>query len=286
MKKLLQMMTAMGLIFVLSTGFVFADVNSQTVNLVVGQSTAQINGKNTAMPAPAQVIEGRTLVPLRFISEAFGCEVEWESSTKTAMVFLENESIEIPIGEHEVWVNGWAETIEVPAQLINGNTYVPLRFISESLGAEVQYDAGAKRISVVMNAYQNEALGCEMILPNGWVVLEETAEDVTFVGPEDYVLMVTLFDDSEEYTDDSFRSMVEVVFSSYGMKEDFACSTEVDGLATASFSEDEKQYYITFRLLDNGNVYSILMGHRVGSDDITLYNQSDLLNNTVKPYTQ
>lgn len=94
-------------------------MKERNVNLVVGESQAQINDNNVTMSAPAQVIEGRTLVPLRFISEAFGCDVNWNNDTKTATVTLVNQTIEVPIGQKYAVINGDKSEVAVPAQLIN-----------------------------------------------------------------------------------------------------------------------------------------------------------------------
>lgn len=284
MKKQLKLMIVAGVIFALSTGIVFADVKSQTINLVIGQSTAQVNGKNITMAAPAHVVGGRTLVPLRFISEAFGCEVKWEGATKTAIVYLENYQIDVPIGQYSVITNGIEETIEVPAQIIDGNTYVPLRLISENLGAKVDYNADTKNISIVMNTYRNTSSAFEAVIPDGWKVIEENAAGVDLIGPENYVLSIIQLDTSQVVSASTFKEVAGKVFDAYSIKEDFSSTNETDGLAYASYQEQGNQFFLTLRLLDNGNLYACLMAHALGNEDAAIYKQSDLIDNTLRAY--
>lgn len=57
-----------------------------TINLIVGNTTAQVDGKSNVMDVPAQIVSGRTIVPLRFISEAFNLDVKWDQKTMTVTI--------------------------------------------------------------------------------------------------------------------------------------------------------------------------------------------------------
>lgn len=88
---------------------------------------------------PPTVIDGRTLVPVRAIFEAIGATVEWDSVTRTAIGVRNNTTVTIQIDNTTAYVNGEAKTLDVPAQLINGRTMVPARFISEAMGCDVTW---------------------------------------------------------------------------------------------------------------------------------------------------
>ena len=283
MKKTLQISIALLLLFSFATGTSYAETRSQTIHLIVGQSTAQINGKDITMAAPAQVISGSTLVPLRFIGEAFGSEVTWDGAKKTAKVVLGSYTIEVPIGQNYVMVNGGQENIAVPGQLINGSTYVPLRFIGESLGAEVNYDADTKGISILMNTYQNKTLGFEVVVPTGWTVSKESSEDVV-ISKGNYAALIGLVDDSSDITDPYFKGVADGFFTNYATREDFKYSTNYKRLAVGAYKENGITYFIALKWLDNGAIYYCAVANATDSFDVEMSYQSDILVNTLKSY--
>jgi hypothetical protein len=126
------------------------DVRTRTeVKAQIDSKTAYINGEAVEIDAPAQIIDGRTVVPLRFIGEAFNAEVDWEETTKTITVTLEDIIITLQINSKTAVVNGNIETLDVPAQISSGRTVVPFRFLGESLGCDVEWDATTKTVIMV-----------------------------------------------------------------------------------------------------------------------------------------
>ncbi len=81
----------------------------------------------------------RTMVPLRFVSENLGFNVDWDGKTQTATITEKNTTIQMAIGSNKPKVNGVSKTIDSEAKLKNGRTYVPVRFISEAMGEVVDY---------------------------------------------------------------------------------------------------------------------------------------------------
>jgi hypothetical protein len=84
-------------------------------------------------------IDGRVLVPLRGVFEQLGAFVEWHPETRTVTATKTDTDLRLRIGDRTAWVNGEGQTLDVPATLIAGRTMVPLRFLSEALGAQVQW---------------------------------------------------------------------------------------------------------------------------------------------------
>lgn len=82
---------------------------------------------------------GRTMVPLRLVSEEMGYDVKWDKQTQTATIVENGTTVKIAIGSQSPTVNGVTKTIDAPAALKDNRTYVPVRFISEAMGAEVDY---------------------------------------------------------------------------------------------------------------------------------------------------
>lgn len=100
---------------------------------------------------PPTVVDGRTLVPVRAIFEAIGATVTWDAATSTATGICGDTIVSIQIDNTTAYVNGEPRTLDVPAQLINGRTMVPARFISESMGCDVTWDGNTGTAAV---AYQ------------------------------------------------------------------------------------------------------------------------------------
>jgi len=125
-----------------------------TLALVVvpasGQATVRVfvNGQQVAFDQPPVVVGSRVLVPLRGIFEKMGASVVWVPESRTVRAQSGTTSVELQIGSTTARVNGAAVTLDVPAQIVGGRTLVPLRFISESLGASVNYDAGSRTVTI------------------------------------------------------------------------------------------------------------------------------------------
>ncbi|NLC63513.1 MAG: AMIN domain-containing protein [Thermoanaerobacterales bacterium] len=94
------------------------------------------------------ILEGRTLVPLRVISENLGASVHWDNAERSVKVTAFSRSILLKIDDTEAIIDGETITLDVPAKIINDRTLVPLRFIGESLGAEVDWDNTLRRVIV------------------------------------------------------------------------------------------------------------------------------------------
>lgn len=95
------------------------------------------------------VVEGRTLIPLRGVFDNMGYSIGWNGNTKTVTLKKDNETIVINIGENKYYLNGNAHTIDVPAQIINGSTMLPLRAIADATGADVLWDAKTKIATII-----------------------------------------------------------------------------------------------------------------------------------------
>jgi hypothetical protein len=91
---------------------------------------------------------GTTLVPLRGIFEALGASVNWESDKQIVAANKGQSNIQLTIGSKTAYRNGEPVNLQYPGALVNGITMVPLRFVSESLGANVNWDSSTQKISI------------------------------------------------------------------------------------------------------------------------------------------
>jgi len=100
-----------------------------------------VNGHYIKTDASPFIISGSTYVPIRFVSEALGAdEISWDSKNNTAVIKSNNIEIVLPIGENYGYINGKYVKIGNGIKLVDDRTFVPVRFISESLGAKVAWD--------------------------------------------------------------------------------------------------------------------------------------------------
>jgi hypothetical protein len=114
-----------------------------------GNTILDLNGNSPdiVMDVPPMIVNGRTLVPLRFLANALGAQVSWNEATRDVTIINGDRILVIPIGETTPELT--ALGMEVPAQIIDGRTMVPLRFIAEFFGAEVTWNAETRTVEIV-----------------------------------------------------------------------------------------------------------------------------------------
>ena len=129
--------------------FSFTVKQSEIVILLqIGNKTAKIDGKETALSVPPQIISGNTMVPLRFIGEAFGCKVDWNGNEKKITITGGSFEMMLWLGKTTAKVNGQDKVMKAPPASINGSTLVPLRFIAEAFGATVNFNSATQEITI------------------------------------------------------------------------------------------------------------------------------------------
>ncbi len=116
------------------------------LELQIGNPTPKVNGAyGDPLEAAPFIKDGRTMVPLRFIAEAFGANVEWIPETKGINISLELASavhtIGLQVGNPTAIVDGEVVTLDVAPVIVNGRTFVPLRFVAEAFGATVDWNS-------------------------------------------------------------------------------------------------------------------------------------------------
>lgn len=110
-----------------------------------------VNGERVKFDARPQIIDDRTLVPLRAIFEALGAQVNWNADTKTVTAERQETQVSLTIGSNALIVNGEQKTLDVPAQIIQDRTLVPVRAIAESFRCIVDWDGERQMVTVTEN---------------------------------------------------------------------------------------------------------------------------------------
>jgi hypothetical protein len=96
-----------------------------------------------------QQVQGRVMVPLRGVLEKLGAYVDWVPATRTVVATRGDLDIQLPLGGRTARVNGRDVPLDVPAMSMAGSTMVPLRFVGETLGASVRWNAPAQTVAIV-----------------------------------------------------------------------------------------------------------------------------------------
>ena len=122
---------------------VFAQQNSSSEEIKV-----YVNDTRLTFDVPPFFIKGFTMVPVRAAFEALGAKVEWDNYTKTATITRGGTEVRVQPGNRTAMVNNIPHVMEVPAVGIDGRVMVPVRFISEAIGARVDWVNETKTVFV------------------------------------------------------------------------------------------------------------------------------------------
>jgi len=121
--------------------------------LRVGESSFAVNGETRYLDSPPIIKNSRTLVPIRAVVESLGGTVGWDVTERKVTVSLGSTTIELWIGKLIAKVNDINTPIDpanpkVVPEIINSRTMLPLRFVTENLGCDVQWDGTTKTITI------------------------------------------------------------------------------------------------------------------------------------------
>lgn len=119
------------------------DVNIADLSIVV-------KGKGVVFPDQQPYIDEsqRTMVPVRFVSQSLGAQVGWDDPSKTVTIVRNGLEIKLKVGESKALVNGEAIAFDTKAVFKNDRTMVPLRFISEILGAKIRWEDTTRTVFI------------------------------------------------------------------------------------------------------------------------------------------
>jgi hypothetical protein len=145
-----------------------ASAATKTIVLTIGSSHMLVNNVSQKVDATSNaapiVIKGRTLLPIRAIIEQMGGTLAWDQTQKLVTINLGTKTIKITINQSvaqikdssvsEAWSNC---TLDVPAMIIQGRTFVPLRFVAENSGATVAYNGTLKTITLTFTPIVTES---------------------------------------------------------------------------------------------------------------------------------
>ena len=127
--------------------------SSNTIVLTIDEHNALVYGTTKTNDVAPKVVNDRTMLPARFIAENLGATVEWDGEKQLVTITGKNEKQEdvtilITIGSDYAKVNGEDVKLDSPAFVENDRTYTPIRFISENLGATVEWNETEQTVTI------------------------------------------------------------------------------------------------------------------------------------------
>jgi hypothetical protein len=174
----------------------------------------EINGQPLQTSVEPIQMNGRTLVPMRPIFESLGATVQWNPITRGITARRDTTDVGLQIGNRTASINNQVTSLDQPPVLLRGNTFVPLRFVSEALGARVTWN-GAQRLVSVETTGGSQVAGYRQISVPGGAVVPVTLDENL----------------SSETARVGQRFMASIVSESPGDSE-FPPGTKIEGVVT------------------------------------------------------
>lgn len=118
--------------------------------------TIRIDGQLRSFDPSCQIVDNRTMVPLRFVMEdpAFQGKVGWDAALQKVTIELSNKTFELFIGNRKVLVDGKNAYLDAAPYIYQNRTYVPIRFLAEQMGARVSWNAALREVEIETNPQQ------------------------------------------------------------------------------------------------------------------------------------
>lgn len=138
--------------------------NQETVMVfILDNNTYTVNGELIVMDVSPSIIESRTMLPIRYAATPLGADVYWDDEAKKVTVSLDETNMELWIGQSKALVNGNTVSIDpdnanVKPLIINDRTMLPLRFVAETLGCDVQWDGVAQKVTITKEGSSGETI--------------------------------------------------------------------------------------------------------------------------------
>jgi len=182
----------------------------------------QLNEQPLATSVPPLTQNGRTLVPMRDIFEALGANVHWNELTQSITAQRGTTTVNMQIGQRTALINSERVSLDQPAILHDGRTMVPLRFVSQALGAQVNWNSQNRLVSISTTgtAGQTGQTG------------ETVAGSRTIIVPAGAVVPVKLDDSLSSAKARVGQTFTTTVVSEKPGDSEFPPDTKIEGVVT------------------------------------------------------
>ena len=221
MKNLKTLISTLLLVTLLMPTMDLNGAEMASIDIVVDGEMLQLDVKPT-------IINGRTLVPLRGVFEALNATVDWNKETRQAII--KNNQIEVLMSPDvsAALLNGRIHTLDTASTIINDNMLIPIRFVAESLGHDVDWDPLNR--DVLITTRETPPLPMETGLP--------------VVGTKEALIELLGYNnDLHNYVNRRFSTMLDVIMEAPEVDEGLTTDDlRSDDASQTSAVESEKSY--------------------------------------------
>ncbi len=192
-----------------------------------------VDGEKLTFTSQPLVKNGSTLVPLKETFQALGSTVEWNGATKTITAKKDDTTIKLSIGSNKAYKNNSGFDVAVAPTIIEGRTYVPLRFVAESFGADVDWNSELKAVTIT------SALDLQKFVPVDQVTLTDSNNNsITVYDPRDIQIndRIASYNDQQvlEKIANSHQAEVEAMFAEIEKQKANQPPLDLDGIVEPS----------------------------------------------------
>lgn len=164
-KKTLRAIIAVLVLAVfMKTAFVYVFAENRKVIL---------NNSDKVLNAPQKVIKGTVYVPLRPVMEALGWDLEWDSVNRAISCTKDDSLFTLRIDSNEVSINGEQITLDKPAVISDGITYIPSKFIAKKFGTQIRWNK--KDNLIILSDYDEDNISLEgegnIVIAGGGIIV-------------------------------------------------------------------------------------------------------------------
>jgi hypothetical protein len=241
----LSMLLTLAVLFATFTTHVMAEENIKVV----------LNGAELSFDVPPQLINNRTMVPMRKIFEALGATVDWNNSTQTITAKKDDIVIIMQIDNSVIKVSGKDITLDVAPQLVDNRTLVPVRAVAEGLAAGVKWDDGTQTVIItkeentVTTPVPTSTTPVSTTTPdlNGNITAIDLEKQTDFICNAGAIITYGFDDMWNKTTGTGFDPFVKVVGKAYRQQTIFISplyanfAMDKDGKAKVTFSITRKK---------------------------------------------
>lgn len=175
-KKAIAKIIICSFIFVIllsSPNFSLADESENaktTMVFIIDNNSYTANGELIVMDVSPMIIEGRTMLPIRYAATPLGADIQWNGGEKKVTLILGEKKLELWVGKSDALIDGLIVPIDalnanVKPLIINGRTMLPLRFVTENLGCELIWDPVTKKVTITKDAKANISISVPIFIP-------------------------------------------------------------------------------------------------------------------------
>ena len=140
-----------------------------------GEISVYLDTAEIEFDVKPQIINGRTMVPIRAIFEKMGAVVEWDGNTSSAICTKGNTVVKMTVNSMDMYINNQLTKMDISPVVINGRTLAPARYVAEAFGADVKWDQNNNAVVITSSKNTTE-------VNNDTPISSDVQGEIVYVG--------------------------------------------------------------------------------------------------------